>query len=91
MFLPILQEKLVGNSVFVFFKNYGNDDRVAYYQPAIDVNKITVSYLLTRMDEYGYENFKIDTSKLFSKEWKALLKTREDMIKANDNILLKDL
>jgi len=28
---------------------------------------------------------------LFSKEWKALLKTREDMIKANDNILLKDL
>ena len=33
----------------------------------------------------------IDTSKLFSKEWKALLKTREDMIKANDNILLKDL
>jgi len=43
------------------------------------------------MDEYGSENFKIDTSKLFSKEWKALLKTREDMIKANDNILLKDL
>ena len=71
--------------------NYGNDDRVAYYQPAIDVNKITVSYLLTRMDEHGSENFKIDTSKLFSKEWKALLKTREDMIKANDNILLKDL
>ena len=65
--------------------NYGNDDRVAYYQPAIDVNKITVSYLLTRMDEHGSENFKIDTSKLFSKEWKALL------IKANDNILLKDL
>lgn len=71
--------------------NYGNDDRVAYYQPAIDVNKITVSYLLTRMDEYGSENFKIDTSQLFCKEWKALLKTREDMIKANNNILLKDL
>ena len=70
---------------------YGDDERVVHYQPAIDVNKITVSYLLTRMDEYGSENFKIDTSKLFSKEWKALLKTREDMIKANDNILLKDL
>ena len=71
--------------------NYGDDERVVHYQPAIDVNKIPVSYLLTRMDEYGSENFKIDTSKLFSKEWKALLKTREDMIKANDNILLKDL
>ncbi len=71
--------------------NYGNDDRIAYYQPATDINKITVSYLLTKMDEFGSENFKIDTSKLFSKEWKTLLKTRDDMIKANDHILLKDL
>ena len=50
-----------------------------------------MSYLLTRMDKQGSENFKIDTKQLFNKEWKALLKTREDMIKANDNILLKDL
>lgn len=71
--------------------NYGNDDRVAFYQPAIDINKISVSYLLTRMDEHGSENFKIDTSCIFKKEWRALLKTREDMIRANDTILLKDL
>lgn len=71
--------------------NYGDDERVAYYQPAIDINQITVGYLFAKMDEYGSENFKIDTSKLFTKEWHALLKTREDMIKANDNILLKDL
>lgn len=71
--------------------NYENDERVAYYQPALDVNQITVSYLLTKMDEYGSENFKIDTSRLFNKEWHTLLKTREDMIKANSNILLKDL
>lgn len=71
--------------------NYGSDDRVAFYQPAIDINKISVSYLLTRMDEYGSENFKIDTSCIFKKEWRALLKTREDMIRANDTILLKDL
>lgn len=71
--------------------NYGEDERVVHYQPAIDVNQITVSYLLAKMDEYGSENFKIDTSSLFSKEWKALLKTREDVIKANSHILLKDL
>lgn len=70
---------------------YGEDERIVHYQPAVDVNKISVSYLLTRMDEFGSENFKIDTSSLFSKEWKTLLKTREDMIKANDTILLKDL
>jgi membrane protein len=71
--------------------NYGDDERVAYYQPAVDVNQITVSSLFTKMDEYGSENFKIDTKGLFSVQWQALLKTREDMIKANDNILLKDL
>ena len=71
--------------------NYGDDDRVVHYQPAVDVNQITVSCLFTKIDEYGSENFKIDTTGLFSGQWQALLKTREDMIKANDNILLKDL
>ncbi len=71
--------------------NYGNDERVVHYQPAIDVNRLTVSYLLSRVDQYGSENFKIDTTDLFNKEWHALLKTREDMIRANDKILLKDL
>ncbi len=71
--------------------NYGDDIRVVHYQPAIDVNKISVSYLMKKMDEHGSENFKIDTSQLFSKEWKTLLKTREDMLNANNSILLKDL
>lgn len=71
--------------------NYGNDDRIPYYQPALDVNKITVSYLFTKMDEYGSENFKIDTSCLFNREWNVLMKLREDMIKESEHILLKDL
>lgn len=71
--------------------NFGEDERVVHYQPAMDINKLSVSYLLTKMDEFGSENFKIDTSVLFSKEWKTLLKTRNDMIQANSHILLKDL
>lgn len=71
--------------------NYENDDRVIYYQPAIDINKISISYLFTRVDEYGSENFKIDTTALFKKEWKALLKFKEEMIRYGENILLKDL
>lgn len=71
--------------------NYGNDERVVHYQPAIDINQLSVGFLLTKMDEFGSENFKIDTSGLFNKEWKALLKTRNDMIETSNNILLKDL
>ena len=71
--------------------HYGKDDRVTHYQPAIDINLLTVGYLMTALDKYGSENFKIDTTHLFNKEWNAVIKTREDMRKANDNILLKDL
>jgi len=71
--------------------NYGSDDRIRHYQPAIDINLISVGYLFSKIDEYGSENFKIDTANLFHNEWKALLKTRQDLIQANNDILLKDL
>jgi membrane protein len=71
--------------------NYGTDDRITYYQPAIDINVISVGYLLTKIDEYGSENFKIDTSLRFNNEWQALLKTRQDLVQTNNHILLKDL
>ena len=69
----------------------GNDERILYYQPAIDINKLTVSYLFDRLDRHGSENFKIDTEGLFNNEWKTLLKTREEMLRQNEQVLLKDL
>ena len=69
----------------------GNDNRIIHYQPAVDINKISVGYLFSKLDQHGSENFKIDTEKLFNNEWKTLLKIREDMMQNNDKILLKDL
>ena len=69
----------------------GNDDRVIHYQPAMDINQISVSLLFEKIDRFGSENFKIDTKGVFNKEWKMLLKTREEMVRSNENILLKDL
>jgi membrane protein len=70
---------------------YNDDERIVYYQPAIDINKISVGFLLSKMDGYGSENFKVDTATLFNSEWQAILKTRQDMITANNKLLLKDL
>ncbi|MDL2277541.1 YihY/virulence factor BrkB family protein [Parabacteroides sp. OttesenSCG-928-G07] len=67
------------------------DEWTIYYHPAIDVNQISVGFVLKQIDEYGSENFKIDTKHKFKQEWNAILKTREDMLSANENILLKDL
>lgn len=71
--------------------NIGDDDRVAFYQPAIDIHKISIGYLFTQLDKFGSENFKIDIQHSFNKEWEALLKIRADMLQASDQILLKDL
>ncbi|MDR1116168.1 MAG: YihY/virulence factor BrkB family protein [Tannerella sp.] len=68
-----------------------DDVRVVRYQPALDINRISVGFLFRRIDEYGSENFKIDISHKFRREWQTLLKTREDMCIPNENILLKDV
>ena len=68
-----------------------NDERIVHYQPALDINKISIAFLLRRIDEYGSENFKIDTEQKFKEEWLALLRTREDMLEPNSAVLLKDL
>ena len=68
-----------------------DDERVMHFQPALDINKISIGFLLRKIDEYGSENFKIDTGLQFKNEWQALLKTREDMHEPGSEVLLKDL
>jgi len=65
------------------------DERVVHYQPALDIHQISISYLWRKIDEYGSENFKIDTSDAFKNQWKATLKMREELLKSDT--LLKDL
>jgi len=69
----------------------GDDERIVRYQPALDINKITVGYLMKKIDEHGSENFKIDYSDKFEDEWKAIIETRKAMYNLSNNLLLKDL
>ena len=68
-----------------------DDERIIHFQPAIDINKITIGFLLCKIDKYGSENFKIDIGQQFKAEWTALLKTRDDMFEPGSEILLKDI
>ncbi len=68
-----------------------NEEREARFQPAVDINKISVASLFQKLEETGSENFKIDITDQFKSEWETFLKSREDMYKENQNILLKDL
>jgi membrane protein len=61
------------------------------YLPAIDINKITLEYLFTKIDRQGSENFKVDNKHAFHPEWEAILQSRQDMFLKNKDLLIKDL
>jgi membrane protein len=66
-------------------ENYPN------YQPAVDINQITVEYLFNRIDQKGSENFRIDNKHTFKSEWEVILQSRMDMYLNNKDLLIKDL
>ena len=68
-----------------------NEAQYANYQPAMDINQITVECLFSRIDRKGSENFKIDSKHQFHPEWEAILQSRMDMYANNRDLLVKDL
>lgn len=61
------------------------------YQPAIDINKLTVGFLYKRMFEYGEEDFVIDVEKLYNEHWHTLLNMEDCMTSEGNDKLIKDL
>jgi membrane protein len=68
-----------------------DDDHYSNYQPAMDINQITLECLFSKIDRYGSENFKIDWQHNFHPEWKVILQSRVDMFLNKKDLLIKDL
>lgn len=67
------------------------DDKETGYIPAIDINQITVSYLLDKIDQFGSEDFIVDITNEFKEEWTKTLKIREVISSGEGQTLLKNL
>jgi membrane protein len=61
------------------------------YQPAVDINKITVSYMLSRLDKKGMEHDIVVHNKDYEKIITMLEKFEKINAKSDYNILIKDL
>ena len=68
-----------------------DENQYTNYQPAMDINQITVECLFSRIDRKGSENFKIDHAHKFHPEWEAILHSRTNMCLNNRDLLIKDL
>ena len=67
------------------------DEEIMAYQPAFDINQLSVKLLMKKVDCFGSENFKIDKDVEYSSHWNALMLSRESFYNTENNQLLKDL
>lgn len=68
-----------------------NEQKESLYQPAMDINKLTVSYVLSRLDRKGVARRMVVKSKEYDKVIAILEKYERLAAKSNSNILIKDL
>ncbi|GHU71257.1 hypothetical protein FACS189413_12760 [Bacteroidia bacterium] len=80
--------KLVELNILTEIKD---SDGEPVFQPAIDINQITIASFFEKIDCYGSENFKIDHEQTFHAEWEAILQSRKDIFLNNNNLLIKDI
>ena len=61
------------------------------YQPALDIDLITVNFLMKSIDRFGSEDFNIDTEIKCANHWNAFMESRMCFYHNNKDKLLKDL
>jgi membrane protein len=68
-----------------------NEEKERLYQPALDVNRLTVSYVFSRLDKKGVEQIMVIRNKDYEKIISMLEKFDKLITKSDSNILIKDL
>jgi membrane protein len=84
----ILQDLSNANLVSIIHEN---EEKERLYQPALDVNRLTVSYVFSRLDKKGVEQIMVIRNKDYEKIISMLEKFDKLISKSDANILIKDL
>jgi membrane protein len=84
----ILQDLTSGNLVSVIHENE-HEERL--YQPAMDINKLSVSFVLGRLDKKGSEHQIFVKTREYDRITSMLDKFDKLVAKSDSNILVKDL
>ena len=74
----------------IFETPVDDDDEEVAYLPSVDINRMNVAMLLSRLDREGSEAFKIDRER-YNAAWMALDSARKEYYESTSKVLLKDL
>lgn len=84
----ILQDLSSVNLVSIIHEN---ENKERLYQPAIDINRLSVSYVFSRLDKKGVEQIMVIKNKDYEKVITMLEKFDKLIAKSESNILIRDL
>jgi membrane protein len=68
-----------------------NEHKERLYQPALDINRLSVSYVLSQLDKRGISEVVVSKTKDYNKVLSILEKFDRQITKSDANILIKDL
>ena len=81
--------KLVDVSIFI--EVFNEESQLKTFQPAIDINQITVNLLFTKLDSHGSELFLTNRNELLDSFWHKSLEIKKRSDKSTELILVKDI
>ena len=70
---------------------YAEQQEEKMYQPAMDINRITLGLLTDRIERFGSENFRISHADEFETVWKSMSGIRNMSMEQAKDILIKDM
>lgn len=79
------------NAVGLVSMIHSDDKKERLYQPAMDINSLTISFVLSRLDKKGVEQRTMLKNKEFEKITTLLAKFDKMMKQSDSNILIKDI
>ena len=83
--------KLVDVSIITEVFNEQSKEKRKTYQPAIDINQLTVNLLFNKLDNYGTELFLANKNDLLDSFWQKSLDIKEHNEKNTAQLLVKDI
>lgn len=81
--------KLVETDILNEVFNDGN--KMKCYQPALDINQLSVNLLFTKIESFGSEHFLTDKNQILDKFWHKTLKMKQKSEDLSAKILVKDI
>jgi membrane protein len=77
--------------VEILIEVFNESSKLKTYQPAIDINQLTVKILFSKLDCHGSELFLTNKNELLDSFWNKTLEINQNSEKLNEKILVKDI